>query len=288
MKLRSLKLPGAVGWMLIGAASTSVAFWSLGKGGSAQTNWVTAAVNDVLPAAAVAAPPDSPVPGGRGGMTPAQRRQRMSMLEYLRQRTLNPSDMEAEQNLLQENERAEWNSFLGFAAINAPNLTARLGRLGQNDPTRVGLMQRWLNMEQLQENKQTELYDLDVEQFKHEDVVRGLTQQVATATRNRRPGRVTQLTQQLKAEMEVLVGINLNQRALQIENAQKLLDEAKTKLQLDQTNKQKLVEEKTNDILQKVKNAFVARNGTLPADPPQLDTPALNAPPPDTTAPPAP
>src|ERR1700722_14174672 len=105
MKWRGMKLSRSVAWMLVGIASASAVYWSLGKGGSAQTNWVVAALDDVLLTVASAAPPvgKSPVvPGGRGGMTLAQRNRRQSIMEYLRQRSLNQTQRQAEQKQLQD------------------------------------------------------------------------------------------------------------------------------------------------------------------------------------------
>jgi hypothetical protein len=183
--------------------------------------------------------------------------QRRMFMEYLRWRSLPMRDQEAQFS----REEEYWKKFQEFMQENSPNRYLLIQRqdLRQGAPARIRMLQRWLNIEA----QQTEpaLYDVLIQEYKAEDRMIGLAAQLRQATRRNDADLQSTLKQQIHVEAARLVEYNLQQRALRIEDAKKLLAQEQSDLDNDTRDKEQLADDRADQVLQQADRDFRPQQG---------------------------
>jgi len=236
-------------WALAGGLPIVAATVWTGPGVSARWGVESAAAQTTDGSASAdgnASSPDSSAPVRNGFV---QRRQWMDDLRWY---SMSPQDRQA----VRDREEVAWNELMSFLRENARN---RYDILRKHEPEfasplRTALLQRWQNMVQVRQT-QPALYDLMVQQFQAEDRLIGLAARLRRANKLGLTQLQGQLKDQIRAVAGELVELNLSQRAAQIENLRRLLDQQQADLARDTQNKNQLIEARTRRILQQADTA---------------------------------
>jgi hypothetical protein len=215
----------------------------------------TDAIADSTPPAAPASP-----------TAPMRAYQRRLSMDYLRWQAADPQ----EQAIQSQREAEEWTKLVGFIKENSPNRYLLLLRQTPaplpGSMVRFRLLQRWLNLEQLQRN-QPDLYAIRVDQFKAEDAMIGLVAEFRQARRHTDFGRVRDLKARIRAQAAKLVDLNLRDRQLRLKNIQAALSQQESQLAQDMLNRDKLVDERANQILSRTDRLSGFRDRTPASQP---------------------
>jgi hypothetical protein len=262
-----MKRHGAILWILVGVGlSYGAAAWlSGGRAPAALAAAPAQTANQTPIQSAAQSGPDAPASENPGYFP-----RRRLLMDFLRWQSLSPEERERQLDAQREHEGEEWAGLLQFLKDNSPNRYLLV--LRQSPAPRPGsmarnrLLQRWLNLEQLQRN-QPALYTVHVEQFKEEDVVIGLVAQLRQAINHGDDGRADELHQEIQSEAGKLVELGLHERALRIDNATALLHQEQIRLDQDKANKDKLVQQRADQIFQQAERVF-GRRAQLPTSRP--------------------
>jgi len=178
---------------------------------------------------------------------------RRRLLDSLRWESLTPDQRRADLQLQSQQEQDEWQRLVEFLQKNSHNRYMLLIRMRQapepGSPTRTNLMQRWLQLEQL-ERTNPALFDLRVQEFREEDTMIGLAAEMRRARRANDQDSLNSLREKVHAEAVKLVDLDFAERELRIKNAQFLLDQEKNRLDQDRLNKDNLAGQRGRRLMQ--------------------------------------
>jgi hypothetical protein len=116
------------------------------------------------------------------------------------------------------------------------------------------MLQRWQNIEAQQDNPA--LYNVLVQEYKSEDRLIGLAAQLRRAWRQNNADLQQEIKQQIRFQAGQLVDLNLQQRALRIEQVRKLLTQEQADLDADARNRDQLADDRANQVMEQVGGDF--------------------------------
>jgi hypothetical protein len=186
---------------------------------------------------------------------------RQAMRDFLRWEALTPDQRRLDRQMQFEDEATEWSKLLEFLRTNSHNRYLLILHVGPQpgSPLRNRLMQRWLTVEVLQRTDPA-LYDIHVQEFREEDVVIGLAAEMRRARRAGDSDRLQDLRSQVRQSATKLVELNFDERELRIQDAQRLLDQEKARLDTDRAQKDHLVDERSRALMQQFGFPLAVRN----------------------------
>jgi hypothetical protein len=173
----------------------------------------------------------------------------VEMSDFLRWQSLPYQDRQE----LRSREPQEWAKLTDFLKENCPNRATLLDRQSPppGSPARARLLLRWENIQRLQ-HEQPDLYEVEIDQLKQEDVLIGLVARFRQAHAHQDRDRSMELWRQIEAESLKLVDLNLHERDLRLQNAQKLLANQQADLQHDEQYREQLAHSRARQFLQQI------------------------------------
>ena len=222
---------------------------------TAGVNSAEVSENKPIHTVATAAPPQQHADSQSTANPPRQ-----AIRDFLRWEDLTPEQRRLDRQMQLGDEATEWSKLLEFLRSNSHNRYLLILHVAPQpgSPLRSRLMQRWLTVEQLQRTDPA-LYDVHVQEFREEDVVIGLAAEMRRARRSGNTDALGHLRAQVRDSAAKLVELNFAERSLRIQDAQRLLDQEKVRLDHDRAQKERLIDQRSRQLMQQFGFPFADR-----------------------------